>query len=90
MGALGQSKNQTTRVFRAGNSLAVRIPKAFEIPEGEVVIEQRDGGLFINTRRGKWAEFFDSLKPTDWLDAPNDFRDNDALRPVDSSWLSVG
>ena len=43
----------------------MRIPKAYEIPEGEVMIEQRDGGLFINTRRGKWADFFVTLESFD-------------------------
>jgi len=51
-------KRLSTRVFRAGNSQAVRIPKAFEIEEGEAVIEQRPGGLFIKHRRGGWSEFF--------------------------------
>ena len=86
MRALNKSKNQFTRVFRAGNSLAVRIPKAFEIPEGEVVIEQRNGGLFINTQRGKWAEFFALLEPLDWTEGL-DTRSNDPQRPVDLSWL---
>jgi virulence-associated protein VagC len=80
-------KNQTTRVFRAGNSLAVRIPKAFEIPEGEVVIEQRDGGLFINTRRGKWVEFFQSLERIDWPELDN-VRPQDLPRSVDTSWVA--
>ena len=46
-----------TRVFRAGNSQAVRIPKAFELPPGEVLIERREGGLFISTLRGRWDLF---------------------------------
>lgn len=52
------AKRLSTRVFRAGNSQAVRIPKAFELPEGEAVIEQRAGGLFIKLKRGGWEEFF--------------------------------
>lgn len=51
-------KRLTTRVFRAGNSQAVRIPKVFELLEGEAVIEQRPGGLFIKQRHGGWGEFF--------------------------------
>jgi virulence-associated protein VagC len=46
-----------TRVFRAGNSQAVRIPKAFELPPGEVLIERREGGVFISTLRGRWDLF---------------------------------
>jgi virulence-associated protein VagC len=48
-----------TRVFKAGNSQAVRIPKAFELEAGEVVIERRGAGLFINPKRGRWDLFFD-------------------------------
>jgi antitoxin VapB len=81
------TKIQATRVFRAGNSLAVRIPKAFEIPEGEVVIEQRDGGLFINTQRGKWAEFFQSLPPMDWPEMDS-LRTEDLPRSVDTRWIA--
>lgn len=51
-------KPSRTRVFRAGNSRAVRIPRAFELPEGEVTIEQRDGGIFISALRGRWDLFF--------------------------------
>ncbi len=51
-------KPMKTRVFRAGNSQAVRIPKALELPEGDVLIEPRSGGLFISTLRGRWDLFF--------------------------------
>ena len=47
-----------TRVFRAGNSRAVRIPRGFDLPEGEVTIERREGGFFISSLRGRWDLFF--------------------------------
>ncbi|MGH8569552.1 MAG: hypothetical protein ACREXU_16485, partial [Gammaproteobacteria bacterium] len=47
-----------TRVFRAGNSQAIRIPKVLEMPEGDALIEPREGGLFISTLRGRWDLFF--------------------------------
>jgi virulence-associated protein VagC len=59
-------KSLPTRVFRAGNSQAVRIPKAFELPEGEVVIERRAGGLLVKPKRGGWQDFF--AKPSLDLD----------------------
>jgi len=34
-------KTLTTKVFRAGNSQALRIPKAFDLPEGEMLIEHK-------------------------------------------------
>ena len=75
-------KSLPTRVFRAGNSQAVRIPKAFELPEGEVVIEQRAGGLFVKPRRGGWEEFF--AKPPLRLDLDAaQLRATGPDRPVD-------
>lgn len=35
----------------------MRIPKAFELPAGQVLIEQRPGGLFVKPKRGDWQEF---------------------------------
>ncbi len=52
------SKSLTTRVFRIGDDLVVLIPKAFELPEGEAVIEQHSGGIFIRSKRVGWKEFF--------------------------------
>ena len=76
------TKSLPTRVFRAGNSQAVRIPKAFELPEGEVLIEQRPGGLFVKPRRGGWEEFF--AKPPLGLELdPAQLRATGPDRPVD-------
>ncbi len=37
----------TTKVFKSGNSMAVRLPKEFELPEGTVEILQRDDEIII-------------------------------------------
>ena len=75
-------KSLPTRVFRAGNSQAVRIPKAFELPEGEVVTEQRAGGLFVKLKRSGWPEFFS--KPALGADLdPTELRAAGPERPVD-------
>ena len=76
------SKRLPTRVFRAGNSQAVRIPKAFELPEGEVVVEQRAGGLFVKIKRGGWPEFFAKPALGVELDAA-ELRATGPKRPVD-------
>ena len=70
-----------TRAFRAGNSQAVRVPKALELPEGEVYIEPRDGGLFISTLRGRWDLFF-SEAGVDFPFDLKDLRDNRLPRAV--------
>ncbi len=78
----GPRKSLPTRIFRAGNSQAVRIPKAFELPEGEVVIEQRAGGLFVKAKRGGWEEFF--AKPALGIDLDAaELRATGPERPVD-------
>ncbi len=75
-------KRLPTRVFRAGNSQAVRIPKAFELPEGEALIEQRPGGLFIKLKRSGWSEFF--AKPPLGADLdPAELRSTGPERAVD-------
>lgn len=75
-------KSLPTRVFRAGNSQAVRIPKAFELPEGQVLIEQRPGGLFVKPKRGGWEEFFSKQPLQLDLDAV-ELRATGLDRPVD-------
>jgi virulence-associated protein VagC len=70
-----------TRVFRAGNSRAVRIPKAFDLPEGDVFIERREGGLFISPLRGRWDLFF-AEPGVEFPLAAADLRDNRAPRGV--------
>jgi virulence-associated protein VagC len=77
----------TTRVFRAGNSVAVRIPAQFKLAEGEVTIEQRAGGLFITDKRGDWASFFRG-EPVDFPFTAKELRDHRPERPVDISWVS--
>lgn len=76
-----------TRVFRAGNSQAVRIPKAFELPEGDVYVEKRDGGLFISPLRDRWDLFF--AAPGDIFPfATAELRDN--RTPRDVQWVNDG
>lgn len=36
-----------TKVFKSGNSMAVRLPKEFQIKSGAVEILQRDGEIII-------------------------------------------
>lgn len=78
-------KPTTTRVFRAGNSRAVRIPKAFELPEGEVYIERCEGGLFISALRGRWDLFF-SEPGVEFPYRAKELRDSRPPRDVNLSW----
>ena len=44
-----------TKVFKSGNSLAIRLPKELELPCGEVSI-RRDGKMII----------IEEMPPSDW------------------------
>lgn len=49
------------RVFRSGNSQAVRIPKEFRIEGDEVEILKRGKSLVLRPRRRSWAALVRSL-----------------------------
>ena len=75
-------KPMLTRVFKAGNSQAVRIPKALELEEGEVYIERRGNGLYITPKRGRWQAFF-AGEPVDIDINAEQLRDTRTAREVD-------
>jgi len=52
---------KTTKVFRSGNSQAVRIPKEFHIEDDEVEIRREGDAIVLKPRRRCWAALFDSL-----------------------------
>lgn len=53
---------RTAKVFRSGNSQAVRIPKEFRLEGDEVEIRRQGGSLILRPRRESWAALVDSLK----------------------------
>lgn len=68
-----------TRIFKSGNSMAVRIPKEFKIGSGTVEILQRDGEIVIREIPQNLASAFELLSSL-----PNDFFAevrNDELSP---------
>jgi len=61
----------TTKIQRWGNSLAVRIPKAFALEAGlaedsEVEIGVNDGAIVVRPARKEWTleELLDGIKPS--------------------------
>jgi antitoxin VapB len=56
-----------TKLFRSGNSLAVRIPAKMKIGRAgtEVEIDQRGGGLTIRPRRRSLADLMDRFAEFD-------------------------
>ena len=51
----------TTRVFRSGNSQAVRIPKEYQIEADELFINKIGNTIVIFPKNDPWEIFKDSL-----------------------------
>jgi antitoxin VapB len=51
----------TARVFKSGNSQAVRLPKQFRLKTREVEISRRGGEIVLRERSGSMARAFDLL-----------------------------
>ena len=47
------------RVFKSGNSQAVRLPKEFQINAKEVNVSLQDGDLILSPVRKSWKDYFD-------------------------------
>jgi len=57
-----ESPMKTAKVFKSGNSQAVRIPKEFHLEGEEVEIRKRGASLVLSPRKKSWAALIDSLK----------------------------
>ncbi len=53
---------KTAKVFKSGNSQAVRIPKEFHLEVEEVEIRRKGESLILRSKRQSWAALIDSLK----------------------------
>lgn len=49
---------KTARVFKSGNSQAVRLPKDFKLDVTEVHVFQKDGDLVLRPLRKAWQDYF--------------------------------
>ena len=52
---------KTAKVFKSGNSQAVRIPREFHLDDDEVEIRRRGSTLVLEPRKRSWAPLFESL-----------------------------
>jgi antitoxin VapB len=53
---------KTAKVFKSGNSQAVRIPKEFHLEGEEVEIRRRGDSLVLRPKKQSWAALIESLK----------------------------
>lgn len=68
---------KTAKIFRSGNSQAVRIPKEFQLEGDEVEIVKRGQSVVLRPKRKSWAALAESLqKFTD------DFMENGRNQPA--------
>jgi len=54
-------KVKTAKIFRSGNSQAVRIPKEFQLEGREVEVEKKGDSLVLRPKRRSWAPLTESL-----------------------------
>jgi antitoxin VapB len=52
---------KTAKVFKSGNSQAVRIPKEFRIDDEEVEIRRKGRAILLEPRKRSWTSLFESL-----------------------------
>ncbi len=50
---------KTARIFKSGNSQAVRLPREFQLDVKEVEILKKDGDLILRPMRKMWKDYFD-------------------------------
>ena len=52
---------KTAKIFKSGNSQAVRIPKDFQLEGDEVEIQRKGDSLVLRPKRKSWAALIASL-----------------------------
>ena len=50
---------KTARVFKSGNSQAVRLPKEFKLDVTEVQVFRKNGDLVLRPLKKTWQDYFD-------------------------------
>ena len=55
----GEETMKTARVFKSGNSQAVRLPKEFKLDVAGVHVFRKDGDLVLRPLRRTWQDYFD-------------------------------
>ncbi len=52
---------KTAKIFRSGNSQAVRIPKEFQLEGDEVEIQKKGNSLILRPKKKSWSSLVESL-----------------------------
>lgn len=67
---------ETAKLFKNGNSQAVRLPKAFRVPGNEVKIFKKGNQIILEPIETTWDSLIDSLK-----EFPEDFMEDGRNQP---------
>jgi len=59
---IGGFDMQTVKVFRSGNSQAVRIPKEFTIDDSEMFIHRVGSSIILTSKNDIWNSFRNSIE----------------------------
>ena len=72
---------KAARVFKSGNSQAVRLPKEFQVDVAEVHVFGKDGDLALRPIKKTWQDYFDRGRrfSGDFPDAIEDLRNPSGL-----------
>ena len=74
---MGGNIMATAKLFRNGNSQAVRLPKEFRIPGTEVRIFKKGNQVILEPLEATWDSLFDSLS-----EFPEDFMEDGRNQPA--------
>lgn len=78
MYTLAVRDRRRTKIFKNGNSKAVRIPGDFEVSEGDALVEQRGNQIVITPLKKTLGDVLDSLPPVS-----DDFMNDGREQPKD-------
>ena len=67
---------ETAKLFKNGNSQAVRLPKAYRLPGKEVNIFRRGSQIILEPIDMTWDSLFESLQ-----EFPEDFMEDGRIQP---------
>jgi antitoxin VapB len=56
---LAEEEMKTARVFKSGNSQAVRLPKEFQFDAKEVAIFKQDGDIVLRALSKTWKDYLE-------------------------------
>jgi antitoxin VapB len=75
---------KTAKLFKNGNSQAVRLPKEFRFPGDEVYIKKQGEAIILFAKENSWEPLFNSLErfTKDFEMTRNQPKDNQEREPM--------